>query len=95
VVEIEGVLTSSGDVAEALGPTLTPESILPGAEKKLNGSLLVVEASSIGEVKSIVESDVYYSNNVVSSLAQASGPCIPLTRRDSGTRRRLSSHLWF
>ena len=73
------MLMSSGDVAEVLGPTLTPESILPGAEKKLNGSLLVVEASSIEEVKSIVESDAYYNNNVVSPLSPTFGSCIKLT----------------
>ena len=64
------MLTNLGNVAEVLGPTLTPESVLPGAEQKLNGSLLVVEASSIEEVKTIVENDVFYNNNVVSPLAQ-------------------------
>ena len=66
------MLTNLGDVAEVLGPTLTPESVLPGAEQKMNGSLLVVEASSIEEVKTIVENDVFYNNNVVSPLAQFS-----------------------
>jgi len=66
------MLTCFGNAVEVVGPTLTPESVLPGAEKKMNGSLLVVEASSIEEVKSIVENDVFYSNNVVSSLAQFS-----------------------
>ena len=73
------MLTSFGDVTEVLGPTLTPESIVPGAEKKLNGSLLIMEASSIEEVKNIVEGDVYYSNNVVSPLAPPFGSRIPLT----------------
>ena len=53
---------------EALGPTLTPESVLPGAEQKMNGSVLIAEASSIEEVREIVEGDVYYTNNVVSLL---------------------------
>lgn len=57
-------------MAEVLGPTLTPESVLPGAEQRMNGSLLVVEASSIEEVKRVVEGDVFYSNNVVSPFAQ-------------------------
>ena len=35
----------------------------------MNGSLLVMEASSIEEVKRFVEADVYYRNNVVSLLA--------------------------
>lgn len=74
-------------MAEVLGPTLTPESVLPGAEQKMNGSLFIVEASSIEEVKDIVESDAYYRGNVVSPLAPRSGLWIPLTRNDSGTKR--------
>lgn len=70
---------SLGGIAEVLGPTLTPESILPGAEKKMNGSLLVVEASSIEEVKNIVETDVFYSNDVVSPVVPRFDPRIPLT----------------
>lgn len=66
-------------MAEAFGPTLTPESVLPGAERKMNGSLLIVEASSIEEVKNIVEGDVFYNNNVVSPLAPRYSPWIPLT----------------
>lgn len=73
------MLTSFGDVAEVLGPTLTPESVLPGAEQKMNGSLLVVETSTIEEVKYIVESDVFYINNVVSLLTSRFGPRISLT----------------
>ena len=73
------MLTSFGDMAEVLGPTLTPESVLPGAEQKMNGSLLVVETSTIEEVKDIVESDVFYINNVVSLLASRFGPRISLT----------------
>lgn len=56
-------------MAEVVGPTLTPESVLPGAEQKMNGSLLVVEASNIEEARKIVEGDLFYSNNVVSPLA--------------------------
>jgi hypothetical protein len=85
------MLTSFGDVAEVFGPTLAPESILPGAQQKMNGSMLVVEAPSIEEVKSIVESDIYYKTNVVSPHAPRSGPRIPLIWRDSGIRRRSSS----
>lgn len=64
-------------MAEVLGPTLTPESVLPGAEKKMNGSLLIVEASSIEDVKRIVEGDAFYRHNIVSLLA--SSPWISLT----------------
>lgn len=77
-------------MAEVLGPTLTTESALPGAEQKMNGSMLVAEASSIEEVKDIVESDAYYSNNVVSPLTPRNGPWVPLTRHDSGTKRSWS-----
>lgn len=56
-------------MTEVLGPTLTPDSVLPGAEQKMNGSLLVAEASSMEDVKKIVEDDAYYINNVVSPLA--------------------------
>lgn len=73
------MLTNFGNVAEVLGPTLTPESVLPGAEQKMNGSLLVVETSTIEEVKDIVESDVFYINNVVSLLTSRFGPRISLT----------------
>jgi hypothetical protein len=82
------MLTSFGDVAEVIGPLLTPESVLPGAQQRMNGSLFVIEAPSIKEVKSIVESDPYYSGNVVSPLSPRFGPRIPLIWCDSGTRRR-------
>lgn len=35
----------------------------------MNGSLLIAEASSIEEVKKIVEGDLYYKANVVSPVA--------------------------
>lgn len=75
-------------MAEVIGPTLAPESILPGAEQKMNGSLLIAEASSIEEVKSVVEGDLFYTHNVVSPLASRSDQYISLTWRGSGTRRR-------
>lgn len=80
-------------MAEVLGPTLAPESILPGAEPKLNGSLLVAEATSIEEVKKLVEDDVFYANDVVRLLASDSRETTPLIRDDSGIRRRSSSPL--
>lgn len=81
------------DVAEVLGPTLTPESILPGAEQKMNGSLLIAEATSIEEVKKIVESDAYYVNNIVSLLMSGFRQLFPLTWYHSGTRTGLSLRL--
>lgn len=54
----------------------------------MNGSLLVVEASSIEEAKRIVEGDAFYSNNVVRSLSPRLAQGVSLTWPDSGTRRR-------
>jgi len=51
-------------VFKVLGPTLTLDSALPGTQPKMNGSMFVAEASSIEEVKQIVESDVYYKTDV-------------------------------
>ena len=64
---------SFGDMAEVLGPTLTPEFVLPNAKEKMNGSFLVIEASSIEEVKGVIESDVLYNNNLVSPLVSTAG----------------------
>jgi len=58
-----GTLRSDG-VLKVLGPTLTPDSVLPGVEQKMNGSLLIAEASSIEEVNEIVENDAYYTNDI-------------------------------
>ncbi|KAF9651962.1 hypothetical protein BDM02DRAFT_3109693 [Thelephora ganbajun] len=58
-----GTLVKNGAL-KVLGPTLTPESVLPGAEQKMSGSLLIAEASSIEEVRNLVESDVYYGGDV-------------------------------
>lgn len=57
-------------MTEVLGPTLTLDSVLPGTEQKMNGSVFIAEVSSIEEVKKIVESDIYYKTNVVSPVAQ-------------------------
>lgn len=55
--------------AEIGGALLTPESIAsPTAEKKTVGSLFVCEAENLEAVKEMIETDVYYRNNVVSSL---------------------------
>jgi uncharacterized protein YciI len=64
---------------EVLGPTLTPESVLPGAEQKMNGSLLVAETSTIEEARKLVEDDPYYANNVVSLLSSRFDRHIVLT----------------
>lgn len=52
------------------GPLLTPSSIeTPESERKMIGTLMVLEASSINDAKSIVENDVYYTSDVVCHLA--------------------------
>lgn len=46
---------------------LTPESIeTPDADKKMIGSTFICEAANIAEVKEMVESDAYYTSDVVS-----------------------------
>ena len=45
---------------------MTPESLGPGADQKLIGSIMVFEAVTINEVREIIESDIYYKSNVVS-----------------------------
>ncbi|KAJ7253710.1 hypothetical protein B0H12DRAFT_1116293 [Mycena haematopus] len=45
------------------GAVFTPESIT-GGEKKMVGSCMIYEAESIEVVKSIVESDIYYTAGV-------------------------------
>lgn len=47
---------------------VTPDSIdLPeGVQKKPVGSVMVVEASTLEEVKKMMESDIYFSGGVVS-----------------------------
>ena len=45
---------------------LTPESILPNGAKKMIGSVFVCEADSLETVRSLMESDVYYTSGVVS-----------------------------
>ena len=48
---------------------MTPESVAsPTAEKKMIGSVFVCEAESLESVRKLMESDVYYTNGVVSPL---------------------------
>ena len=53
--------------AEVGGAMLSPNEALdtPDADKKMIGSLMIFEASSYAEVKALVESDVYWTGNVV------------------------------
>ncbi|KAJ7793924.1 hypothetical protein B0H14DRAFT_2924755 [Mycena olivaceomarginata] len=45
------------------GALLTPES-LTGGDKKLIGSAMIYEAESLEVVKSVIESDIYYTAGV-------------------------------
>jgi uncharacterized protein YciI len=47
---------------------LTPESIEPDGDVNMIGSVLVFESETLEEVRKIVESDIYYTSGVVSSL---------------------------
>lgn len=58
-----------GTCAEVAGAMLTPESIeSPTTQKKMIGSVFVCEAESLGEVRKLIEGDVYYTSGVVSIL---------------------------
>ncbi|TBU31944.1 hypothetical protein BD311DRAFT_775874 [Dichomitus squalens] len=46
------------------GAMLTPQSIAPNAEKKMVGSLFICEADSLETVRSLMESDIYYTSGV-------------------------------
>jgi uncharacterized protein len=55
----------NGAHLEMGGAMLTPESIEPGAERKMIGSTMVVVAESLADARELVESDVYYKSGVV------------------------------
>jgi len=58
---------------EVAGAMLTPESIeSPAAERKMIGSLLIIEAKDMEEVRAMVENDIYYTSGVVSFIHQNS-----------------------
>jgi hypothetical protein len=50
------------------GALLAPELTDENGRKKMTGSLMFYEAESIEEVRKMVESDIYYTNGVVSLL---------------------------
>jgi len=61
---------------------LSPESIT-GGERKLIGSMIVMPAEKLEDVRAIIESDVYYTSGVVSpstspckSEVNYSSPCL-------------------
>lgn len=54
----------SGYVTKISGPLITPESLEPGATKKLVGSMLLVRGTSVEDVFAKVQTDVYWTNRV-------------------------------
>lgn len=54
--------------AEIGGAMLTPESIdTPTSDRKMVGSVLIMEAESLAAVRKAIEEDIYYTADVVSS----------------------------
>jgi hypothetical protein len=48
---------------------LTPESIeSPSSERKMIGSVLIMEAENIGAVRKAIEEDIYYTSGVVRTV---------------------------
>jgi hypothetical protein len=68
---------------------VSPETMgMEGRERKAVGSLLIVQAKTIEEVRKMIESDVYYTSGVVSGtnakLCTSNSPVM----FDSGTARK-------
>ena len=54
-------------IQEVGGVMLTPESIETAtSDKKMTGSLFIMEAESISAVRNVVQNDIYYTSGVVS-----------------------------
>lgn len=54
-------------VVEFGGPLLSPESIeTADAPRKMVGSMVVIQAESLADVRKLIESDIYWASNVVS-----------------------------
>jgi hypothetical protein len=61
--------SSSLSGAGAGGAMLSPESIeTPTSEKKMVGSVFVIEAENIVAVRKAIEEDIYYTSGVVSDF---------------------------
>lgn len=69
---------------------LTPESIIPGAEKKMVGSIFICEADSLETVHNLMVNDVYYTSGVVSVSLHFTLMGFPDATVRSGTRRSWS-----
>jgi len=62
-LERAAVLTSGGSLRLG-GAMLSPESLQPGAERKMVGSVMIFEADSLEDANALVLSDVYYTAKV-------------------------------
>ncbi|EIM89493.1 uncharacterized protein STEHIDRAFT_73652 [Stereum hirsutum FP-91666 SS1] len=52
-------------ILKVAGFTITPDSLeLDNSERKMNGSMLVVAAANMAEVRTIIESDPYWDGKV-------------------------------
>ena len=72
---------------EVAGAMLTPESIeSPAAERKMIGSLLILEAKDMEEVRAMVENDIYYTSGVVSFTHPSSALLLDAEARIVGYR---------
>lgn len=79
------------DYEELGGAMLTPESVSsPDATKTLIGSTLIYSASTLDEVRRLVEADVYYTNGVVCPLIVCLDLLTNQAINDSGTLRSWS-----
>lgn len=57
------------DTREMGGPLLSPSSLgTPEAEKRMVRTLMVLEVGTLDDAKTIVESDIYYTNDVVRKI---------------------------
>ena len=56
-------------IAESGGYTVTPETTTnPVPERKVTGSMLIVEDESVEAVRKLIEADCYWTENIVSKL---------------------------
>ncbi|KAJ7201706.1 hypothetical protein GGX14DRAFT_400027 [Mycena pura] len=79
----------SDGVIRVGGAMLTPES-LTGPNKVMVGSLMIVEAESIEDVRKMVETDIYYTSGVWDPERLVIAPFVAATpgmicRRQSGS----------
>lgn len=61
--------------SEVAGMMITPESLeLQGEQRQPVGSVLIVEAETLEEARTMMESDIYYTSGVVSCFSFAGCP---------------------